>query len=240
METIIGLGGGLALALIMGGLALEIRARSMRARRVGASFSAIRRVIRAHPFPVLGLLETLFWLAVLVTLADHLRDPDQSVTAQVTWYLTIGIHELGHLVCMPFGWLLHVAGGSIWQVLFWAGLGAWVLVIRRQVSGALLLWAITGHSLINLARYINDARARELPLLFGMGKENHDWWNILSRYNLLAYDHRLAQIVTVAGALLVIGAALAGIAAAWALPRVGWGRRARVLSSVRGVDPTLS
>jgi hypothetical protein len=183
------------------------------------SIRRLHAVARRHPAPGFAVVETAFWLLILLALIDHLRAPDTSTTAHLTWYLTIGIHELGHVVCMPFGWLLYVAGGSIWQILFWALLGLYAFLVRRQITSSLLMWAIAGHSFINLARYIGDARARKLPLLFGLGQDSHDWWNLLERYGLLDYDHVLAGLATLIGALLVLGAVTLGILAAWALPR---------------------
>lgn len=226
--------GVVAVGLIVWGVADELQRR--RGARVHHTRWLARAagVIRSHPLPLYGVVETLLWLGVLASLADHLRDPANSTTAIVTWYLTIGVHELGHVVCMPFGWFLHVAGGSIWQVLFWAALGAWALIVQRRLTLALLMWTITGHSLINLARYIGDARARELKLLFGLGPESHDWWNLLSRYDLLDSDHVLANISAGLGAIIVVGAVMVGIVTTWMLPRIGLFGQARAVASWMG------
>ena len=250
MTGILAAAGVIALGLIVFGVFSERQARRHAETHVapeaaeshsGSSGSvpvigwvlAIPRVVRAHPLPLYGVVETLLWLGVLATLVDHLRDPANSLTAMVVWYLTIGVHELGHVICMPFGWLLHVAGGSIWQVLFWAGLGTWALFAQRRLTQALLLWAVAGHSFINLARYIDDARARELNLLFGLGPESHDWWNILSRYDLLEYDHLLADISTGIGTAIVLLTVVGGIVTTWLLPRVGLFGQARAFISWR-------
>jgi hypothetical protein len=124
---------------------------------------------------------------------------------------------------MPFGWFLYVAGGSIWQVLFWALLGLYTFLVRRQITASLLMWTVTGHSFISMALYIGDARARALPLLFGASKDHHDWWNLLKQYGLLDYDHALALIATLAGSALILAAVGMGILTAWALPRTGIG-----------------
>jgi hypothetical protein len=55
-------------------------------------------------------------------------------------------------------------------------------------------------SLLNVALYIGDARAQELPLL---GGENsvHDWWFLLTEWDLLPRDTVIARQVRLAGTL---------------------------------------
>lgn len=179
-----------------------------------------------HPIPIYGWLETIFWLAILFTLIDHLRDPRGSTTSFVVWLLTIGPHEVGHFICNPLGVFIMFLGGSIWQVLFWLLIAAWSLFVRKQISAALLMLTITGHSFINLAQYIGDAQAKQLPLLFGQDSSHHDWANILGMLNLLPADHALALLSTLIGIVLVVGCAVMGILTAWFLPRVALGRTA--------------
>ena len=191
------------------------------------SLQLVKAIILQHPAPMLGLLETLFWLGVVATLVNHLRDPDDSAVAFVIWALTIGPHEIGHVVCMPFGWFLTVAGGSIWQVLVFVFPALYAFWARRLIAGSLVFWALTGHSLINLARYIDDARARDMPLLLGLSKDHHDWWNLLRDLDLLDYDHLLATLSEVTGASIIVLAVGVGILSTWALPRSGIGPTVR-------------
>ncbi|MBX3064431.1 MAG: hypothetical protein KF726_15740 [Anaerolineae bacterium] len=186
----------------------------------------LQSAVAQHPIPLYGWLETIFWLVILFTLLDHLRDPRGSTTSFVVWLLTIGPHEVGHFICNPFGVFIMFLGGSIWQLLFWLLLTAWSLFVRKQISVALLMLTIMGHSFINLAQYIGDAQAKQLPLLFGQDSSHHDWANILGMLNLLPADHALALISTLIGVVLVIGCALIGILTAWFLPRVALGRMA--------------
>jgi len=178
-----------------------------------------RAAAARHPAPAWAWIETAVWLVALLSLLNHFSDPRGSVMAQIIWYLTIGPHEIGHIICIPFGWTLQFAGGSIWQILWWALLAIWVFAFRQQVTMSLAFWTITGHSFINLAVYINDARARDLPLLFGMDSSHHDWWNLLNHFGMLEYDHTLAAIANITGAVIVVWAVLLGIISAWLLPR---------------------
>jgi hypothetical protein len=92
-------------------------------------------------------------------------------------------------------------------------------ILRRQISGSLFFWVMTGHSLIDLSRYIADASAQDMPLLFGMSKDHHDWWNLLGHYGLLEYDHTLALIVKLGGIGIILLAVGMGIFTTWILPR---------------------
>lgn len=181
-------------------------------------------LLTGHPAPLLGWLETAFWLCVVLSAVDHALSPNDSYTGLIVYWLTIGPHELGHLFCMPFGWLIMVAGGSIWQVLWWVIPAVYLFYGYRRVSGSLLFWALVGHSFINLTPYIRDARARELPLLFNLDSSHHDWWNLLRTFGLLEYDQAIGLLATVIGALILLATAGLGLLTTWALPRPGPGR----------------
>ena len=56
---------------------------------------------------------------------------------------------------------------------------------------------------LNIARYMADARAQELPLV---GGGDHDWHRILSRWHLLQYDVSIAAATRTIGWLGMIGA----------------------------------
>lgn len=115
----------------------------------------------------------------------------------------LAFHEAGHPL---FGLLGETAGlyGGTWMQLFvpLAVLGsAW---LRREAGGAAAAAFWLSQSLLNVARYVADAREQALPLV---GGGEHDWAAILGRWGLLAADRRLAGILTFLG--------LAGGLAAW-------------------------
>ncbi len=180
-----------------------------------------------HPAPVLGLIESGLWIGAAWVLVSMALSPREGPVAYGVWLVTIGPHEMGHIICAPFGWFLTVAGGTIWQLLFYALLGTWTLLVRRQLTLPLLLWTVVGLSFMNAAPYIADARARELPLLFGMSKDHHDWWNLLRQYGLLKYDHTFAAIATGLGLVVGFAAVLLGLLTTWLLPRTRLGNARR-------------
>jgi hypothetical protein len=122
--------------------------------------------------------------------------------------VNLAIHEAGHLVFNPLGDHPGVLGGSLFQVIVPAAFVAYFLV-RQDRFAASVVMAWVGASLGNVARYIADARAQELPLL---GGENviHDWWYLLTEWDLLAHDLMIARWVRLAGALAFVVAVTGG------------------------------
>jgi len=191
-----------------------------------------RTAVAQHPVKAYGWAETIFWLLVGAAFVDYLIDANGFV-GLVVWVLTIGFHEAGHLICNPFGEFIMFTGGSIWQVLTWVLFTIGMVLFYRRISGALICWSVTGFSLINLARYIDDARARKMPLLFGLDSTHHDWWWLLSHMNLLPYDHLFAFITVVLGTLIMLSAILLGIGSAWLFPRVIMNQKRRFAGNLR-------
>ncbi|MGH7711823.1 MAG: hypothetical protein ACREOG_11105 [Gemmatimonadaceae bacterium] len=124
--------------------------------------------------------------------------------------VNLAIHEAGHIFFQPLGDPLDVLGGSLFQILVPLAFVIYFFV-KRDVFAASVVTAWVAASLGNVALYIADARAQELPLL---GGENtiHDWWYLLTEWDLLAQDHTIAGWIRAASAmafvLAVIGAGL--------------------------------
>ena len=83
-----------------------------------------------------------------------------------------------------------------------------LLKTRDAYGASISLWWL-GENLIDIAPYVNDARAGVLPLLGGNTGQSapygfHDWHFILSETGLLAYDHQLARLSGAIGAFLMV------------------------------------
>lgn len=94
--------------------------------------------------------------------------------------ITLAFHEMGHVVFSLFGQFICVLMGSGTQVL----IPIIVIVLFYKQQGDFFGMAVGGFwlsfSLFELARYVADARAMELPLVtLGGGDPQHDW-NYLS------------------------------------------------------------
>jgi hypothetical protein len=125
----------------------------------------------------------------------HLADPEYfSLLSGVTF----GAHEFGHLAFAPFGATLGVAGGSLMQLLVPIGAGA-LLATRRDWAGLAFAACWLAISMVDLARYVADARARERPRV-----------SRSPAGGLLALDLRIAGAIRRSAAILLLVSLAAG------------------------------
>lgn len=140
--------------------------------------------------------------------------------------INLVFHEAGHVLFSPLGHFLQVLGGSLGQLLVPVVVMAAFVWQRDRFGAAVGLWWL-GESLLDLAPYINDARAGQLSLLGGVtGSEvadYHDWEILLTKLGMLSYDHALARLVFSVGSLLMVGAMVLGSYLLWK----SWQLRAR-------------
>jgi hypothetical protein len=161
-----------------------------------------------------ALIRAPLWLYLAYAFVRHVLDP---MYGSLLDPLNLGIHELGHFVFRPFGEFLHAAGGTILQCLVPV---VGIVIFRRQrdffgiaVAGA---WLAT--NLFDVATYVGDARARQLPLVTpGGGLAKHDWSYLLGELGILSWDTTLEGILRVL-ATVVMAASLAF--GAWLLERM--------------------
>ncbi len=122
--------------------------------------------------------------------------------------INLPFHEAGHVLFTPFGRFMMILGGSLGQVLMpIICLGTFLVKTRDPFGASVALWW-TAESVMDVAPYINDARALDLTLLGGVtGKETdgHDWNNLLTMLGWLEYDQRLAHLAYNLGILLMLG-----------------------------------
>ena len=104
-------------------------------------------------------------------------------------------HEAGHPVIGLFNSRLEPYGGTIGQLVFPVVLAVsfWRKDQPLSFAGS-LIWFF--ENWLNIARYMADARAQELPLV---GGGDHDWNTIFGRWHVLAYDTRIATVVKIIG-----------------------------------------
>ena len=121
--------------------------------------------------------------------------------------INLPFHEAGHIVFRPFGQYMTSLGGSLGQLLMPMVCGTVLILTRRDsFGGSVCLWWF-GQNFIDIAPYINDARALRLILLGGVtGRETdgHDWENILRTLGWLKYDHTIAKMSYAIGIILII------------------------------------
>jgi hypothetical protein len=117
-------------------------------------------------------------------------------------------HEAGHVIFRLFGTFMMYLGGSLFQVMMpLIVMGSFMFKQGNNFGASVGLWW-AGQSMMDIAPYINDARARQMPLLGGgngMDRPGmHDWYNILGELGMLRSDHTLAAFVDTLGEMAVM------------------------------------
>jgi hypothetical protein len=122
--------------------------------------------------------------------------------------LNLAVHEAGHLVFSAFGETLTILGGSVFQVIVPVAFVVYFAKTRQRYAASVTT-AWVGVNLLNVARYIADARAQELPLIGGEDSI-HDWWYLLINWDLLSSDTVIARWVHFLGVVAFLGSVVAG------------------------------
>jgi hypothetical protein len=151
-----------------------------------------------------GPLRLILWLYLLYILLSHLGDP---MYQSIFKPLNLGIHELGHLIFIPFGKFLVVAGGTIAQCLV-PLISFFMFYKQRDFFAICVSFCWMGTNLFSIAVYMADARKMVLPLVTPFGGEEiiHDWNYLLGKLGLLHSDTVLGGCVRVLAILnMVIG-----------------------------------
>ena len=114
----------------------------------------------------------------------------------------LAFHEAGHPIIGAFSDRLMVYGGTIFQLAF-PTVVAIHFARRGEPAGLAMAVVWLGENLLNVARYMADARAQELPLV---GGGEHDWTEIFLRWGVLAKDVKIAGFTRWLGVALMVGA----------------------------------
>ncbi|MFU8787510.1 MAG: zinc ribbon domain-containing protein [Methylobacter sp.] len=123
--------------------------------------------------------------------------------------VNLPFHEAGHVIFRPFGAFITSLGGTLGQLLMPLICALTLLLKTRDPFGAsVALWWL-GENFLDIAPYMNDARAGQLPLLGGnFGHSSpygfHDWEYLLTETGLLQYDHVLAKAVFALGCAIML------------------------------------
>ena len=141
-------------------------------------------------------------------------------------YVDLGIHELGHMLTIPFGEVAHFLAGSVAQVAAPLALAAYFLLSPRREwvgVGVCLAWA--GTSAYDVSVYIADGPYERLQLIGGQ----HDWAYLLRHFGALESAESIANVVRGSGVILAVAGALACLVPLTALLRASPVERRAVL-----------
>ena len=162
------------------------------------------------------LIYLCFFLWGWSFILSDLKSPE--LNASFMHNINLVFHEAGHVIFRLLGNFMAILGGSLLQLLVpLIVILVFIFKHRDNFAASIGLWWLA-QSMMDLVPYINDARSQEMWLLGGVrGKDMpgiHDWNNILSRLDLLEYDHDLATTVMVVAIGLMI---LSFVWGAWLL-----------------------
>lgn len=151
------------------------------------------------------LLVLLIWGLRLIALSPASNGAGQSFLHLVN----LPFHEAGHLLFRPFGSFMTSLGGTLGQLLMPLICAGTLLLKTRDPFGAAVACWWFGQNFLDIAPYINDARAGELPLLGGNFGHSapygfHDWEYLLTESGLLHLDHHLAWLSHGLGAAIML------------------------------------
>lgn len=121
--------------------------------------------------------------------------------------LDLAIHETGHLVFSMFGEVIHVAGGTLFQLIVPATFLVYFARREDRHAATVALWWMA-QNLWNISVYVRDARVQELPLV---GGGEHDWAFLLGHFGLLPHDQGIGRAVHALGTMLCLVAVAAGV-----------------------------
>jgi len=158
----------------------------------------------------------LLFVVLLVTGLKFILTPaDEYAGESCFWHLVnLPFHEAGHIFFRPFGRFITSLGGTLGQLLMPLICMLTFIIKTRDAFGASLAMWWLGENFMDIAPYINDARAGIMPLLGGNTGQTspygfHDWEFILTETGLIMHDH------TIAGLSKTIGAAIMLLSFAW-------------------------
>lgn len=167
-------------------------------------------IVRYLPFG-LRLLPLFIVAVILWQAADNASMfPPGKMSAPYYFYymfIILPIHEGGHFLFMFFGYVLHIFGGSFWQVMMPALL--FIVALRQQSWWAWVWLTLTGVHMIALSPYIYDAPYRTLQLIGP--KSGHDWWNLMNHFQTMDSSEGLADGLYWIGVLVGLGGLVGGV-----------------------------
>lgn len=123
--------------------------------------------------------------------------------------VNLPFHEAGHVFFGIFGQFIGSLGGTLGQLLMpLIAMLVLLLQTRDPFGASVALWWL-GQNFIDIAPYINDARAGQLPLLGGNFGHSapygfHDWEYLLTETGLIRMDQQIAQASHLLGSLIML------------------------------------
>lgn len=123
---------------------------------------------------------------------------------QTWWFIqnvNLIFHEAGHVIFSIFGDFPGLIGGCLLEALVPLIATIHFLKQRQFFSTSFGCWWLST-AFLSISIYAADAEARILPLIT-RDVSSHDWYNILSRFDLLPYDYLFGYFFWLLSALSI-------------------------------------
>ena len=79
-------------------------------------------------------------------------------------------------------------------------------ILNRYVKGTQFALYLLGSAWFSVAFYAADGGQRQLPLIGNLGKESHDWYNLLRHFDMLDSNASIALTFGIIGTVVYAGA----------------------------------
>lgn len=114
------------------------------------------------------------------------------------------VHEAGHTFFSFLGSrTITILGGSLNEILLPLLIVIFTL-FNRYIIGTQFSLYLLGTAWFSVAFYAADGAQRQLPLIGNLGKESHDWHNLLRHFDLLESDATIALVFVIIGILIYV------------------------------------
>lgn len=118
------------------------------------------------------------------------------------------VHEAGHTFFSVIGVrTITILGGSLFEIVLPVFIFAFFWFNKKRIGIQLSLYMV-GFAFLQVAFYAADGGARQLPLIGGLSKESHDWYNLLSGWGMLESDLAIGIFLAIIGGLCYLAALL--------------------------------
>jgi len=174
---------------------------------------------RGNPLQLAG--RAFVWVVLLIWGGKFIVTPisGEAFSESFMHLVNLPFHEAGHVIFSPFGRFIQVLGGTLGQWLVPLAVTVSFYLKADRFAASVGLWWL-GQSFMDIAPYMDDARAGQLMLLGGVTgsevEDYHDWEIILTRLGLMRYDHVIARISFGCGVVMMLAALVWG---GWELNR---------------------
>lgn len=140
----------------------------------------------------------VFYIYLFISILQFSAEDNQNLFLAGMYLIGFGVHEISHIVMVFLPPILTALAGSVGEISFTLLIIFAALKEKAYYAAVFgLLWFMLAMN--SVGRYIADARSQTLPLVGPGETVTHDWYFILSEWDMLSLDVMLGNTVRIAG-----------------------------------------